>query len=322
MVKKSASICCAIFFLCHFYIYISPTTIFAGEISSTQNTDKEKTVNMPLPNAEQATDIEEEIHALAQKGSAALHGLDPQRVIDSQKSISPEVQKEAEEALKHSQKESPAAVRAYQQYVHDAKRKKELEQYQRSVVAGTITDVKGNVVNKNTVEEYVRRNSERSEYNEKYLVVFISSSMPISTIRTFMEVYGDNPYTVFVLRGVIDNNISKIKPTLRWIRQFACGNDSDPETCHQAPIDINPDLFKRFNINQVPAVLYTPLPASLVSACEGPISVEDNDFLVVYGDAEPLVSLNAFLRARPDDLQLQTVIQSIRKSSKIDAPNS
>jgi len=332
-------------------LFLFNVNIFAGishgndatqqqeQIENKNIADKEKLINQVHPSnlpakveqprttdndaSDDASTVEQQIEHLSKEGSASLHGMDPHAVLNSVNTIPANIQKDATQTLRQSMKESPAAVRAYQQYMQDANRQKELEQYRKSVLNDSVTDATGNAVNKDSVDEYIRKNSDQTEYTNKYIVVFISASMPVSTIKTFMEVYGDNPYTVFVLRGVIDNDISRIKPTVRWIRQFTCAKESDPQTCHQAPIDINPDLFKRFKISQVPAVLYTPLPASLATACDGPINIKDNDFLVVYGDAEPFGPLDAFLRERPDDLQLKAVIKSIIKDAgNLNVPKS
>jgi len=270
-------------------------------------------------------DLNSMVKQINEKGSDALHGLDAKTIQQSPDTLPETVKTDAVQAMKNSQKQSPVAQQAYQQYLADSKRQAELEKMKNTVVDTMITDSKGNVVSKSSLDTYIKNNTDRSEYANKYLTVFISSSMPKNVIQAFMEVYGDNPYTTFVIRGVIDNDISKIKPTIKWVRQFICVDESHPETCHQAPIDINPDFFTRFKIKQVPAVMYTPLPAALAASCDGPISPKETDYFVVYGDAEPLKAVRAFMRERPNDAQLYTIAKSIfgndLKQANVDKKN-
>ncbi|QTA78808.1 Putative Type IV conjugative transfer system pilin assembly protein TrbC [Desulfonema limicola] len=122
-------------------------------------------------------------------------------------------------------------------------------------------------------------------YENKRIYIFISSSMPDDVIRRYITAASPiADKTVFLMRGFV-GGISKIKPTLFYISRILCKDNApgSPE-CLTGVIDVNPNLFKSFNINKVPAVLY--LPGNIQPCGCGDCPDENNmPGFISYGDA-------------------------------------
>ncbi len=90
------------------------------------------------------------------------------------------------------------------------------------------------------------------EHNEKIFII-ISSSIPKHILKNYFETLQKvNTDVTFVLRGTIDG-VKKIKPTLDWIQDILTKNDN---TRYEYNIIIEPRIVSKYNIKQVPAVLY------------------------------------------------------------------
>lgn len=90
------------------------------------------------------------------------------------------------------------------------------------------------------------------ESDEKLFIV-ISSSIPKHILKNYFETLQKvNTDVTFVLRGTIDG-VKKIKPTLDWIQEILTKNDN---TRYEYNIIIEPRIVSKYNIKQVPAVLY------------------------------------------------------------------
>lgn len=96
--------------------------------------------------------------------------------------------------------------------------------------------------------------------NEKIFIV-ISSSMPKETIVNYFKTLEKvNTDVTFVLQGLIGNDISKLNPTLEYIRDLLVKDKNtsleNPENIYFFNIDINPKVIKKFNITYTPAVIF------------------------------------------------------------------
>jgi len=128
--------------------------------------------------------------------------------------------------------------------------------------------------------------------NER-LYLFISSSIPKSTIRryiTTLEKIADLNVT-FVMRGFI-GGLDKAKPTLDFIREVLykveeCDFRETQCEMFATGVNIDPQLFRRYKIERVPAVAY----ATGVNVLQPEMSeglretVEIGKSYTVYGDA-------------------------------------
>jgi type-F conjugative transfer system pilin assembly protein TrbC len=140
--------------------------------------------------------------------------------------------------------------------------------------------------------------------------VFISSAMPLATIRNYaasVARLGD-PNISLVLRGFVDG-VTKIQPTIGFIasvlqRDPACRpQDGD---CEMLPsgLVVDPLLFRRYRIDRVPAVVYVRgLKAEDAGLSEGdPKNTTISDHYAAYGDA-----------------RLEYLLDQIRKESDSDS---
>ena len=90
------------------------------------------------------------------------------------------------------------------------------------------------------------------EHNEKIFII-ISSSIQKHILKNYFETLQKvNTDVTFVLRGTIDG-VKKIKPTLDWIQEILTKNDN---TRYEYNVIIEPRIVSKYNIKQVPAVLY------------------------------------------------------------------
>lgn len=123
--------------------------------------------------------------------------------------------------------------------------------------------------------------------------VFISSAMPLATIRNYaasVARLGD-PNVSLVMRGFVDG-MTKIQPTIGFIasvlqRDQGCRpQDGDCEML-PAGLVVDPLLFRRYRIDRVPAVVY----ARGLKAEDAGLSEDDpknttiSDHYAAYGDA-------------------------------------
>ena len=90
------------------------------------------------------------------------------------------------------------------------------------------------------------------EHNEKIFII-ISSSIQKHILKNYFETLQKvNTDVTFVLRGTI-GGVKKIKPTLDWIQEILTKNDN---TRYEYNVIIEPRIVSKYNIKQVPAVLY------------------------------------------------------------------
>lgn len=90
------------------------------------------------------------------------------------------------------------------------------------------------------------------DHNEKIFIV-ISSSIPKHIIQNYFEMLQKvNTDITFVLRGTI-GGIKEIKPTLEWMQDVLTKNNN---TRYEYNVVIEPRIVSKYNIEQVPAVLY------------------------------------------------------------------
>jgi len=97
---------------------------------------------------------------------------------------------------------------------------------------------------------------------DERLYIFISSAMPLSTLRNYadsMARLGD-PNITLVMRGFV-GGMTQIRPTIRFIasvlqRDPVC--DPEEGECAMLPVGlaVDPLLFRRYGIDRVPAVVY------------------------------------------------------------------
>lgn len=108
------------------------------------------------------------------------------------------------------------------------------------------------------------------------IYLFISSSIPKSTLRNYFADMAAtrSPNVHALMRGLI-GGMKKIGPTLEFVTSVSvkepdCDIKSGECEMNRVNVQINPQLFKQYNVTRMPAIVYVP--------------ASDKDFLAVYGD--------------------------------------
>jgi len=123
--------------------------------------------------------------------------------------------------------------------------------------------------------------------------IFISSSMPLQTVRTYaasVARLGD-PRVVMVMRGFV-GDMTRIQPTIRFVadvlkRHPSCSPAEGECDMVPANLVVDPLLYRRYAIDRVPAVVFARgVKAENPGLSEGDIKNTDiTDSYTVYGDA-------------------------------------
>jgi type-F conjugative transfer system pilin assembly protein TrbC len=129
--------------------------------------------------------------------------------------------------------------------------------------------------------------------SDERIYVFISSSMPLQTVRNYaasVDRLGDQNITL-VMRGFVEG-MTKIQPTIRFIgsvlqRDQSCRPQEGECEMLPASLAVDPLLFRRYGVDRVPAVVY----ARGVKAEDAALSEGDakntsiTEHYTAYGDA-------------------------------------
>lgn len=155
---------------------------------------------------------------------------------------------------------------------------------------------KYNEQTKNTIEQLEKTNSplvSKNQYlnaNEKLFIV-ISSSLPKETIQSYFQMLeGVNLDVTFIMRGVIGTP-QKIMPTVNYINELLVKNPKEDatkqENRYQFNVEINPKITRRFDVKEVPAILFIKNYNPVVQEYKEVIGTPDKDehYWIAYGDA-------------------------------------
>lgn len=124
------------------------------------------------------------------------------------------------------------------------------------------------------------------------LYLFISSSIPVETVRSYIADIArvhDANIEVF-MRGFV-GGMTSIKPTARYVSSLIlkdkdCDIKSDKCATNKVSVQIDPLLFRRYGIEQVPALVYARGVKRLMPGSEGIENhMKVSDYYVMYGDA-------------------------------------
>lgn len=129
--------------------------------------------------------------------------------------------------------------------------------------------------------------------SDERVYIFISSSMPIQTIRAYVDsvVRLNDQNIQLVMRGFI-GGVSKIGPTTSFIsaaikNDANCDESREKCTVKRANVNIDPLLFRKYDIDRVPSIVYAKGVKVLdPGMSEGKTdNVQINDFYSIFGDA-------------------------------------
>lgn len=153
------------------------------------------------------------------------------------------------------------------------------------------------------------------------IFIFVSASMPMQTLRAYardLDRLGDQNI-VMVLRGFVDG-MRYFQPTLDFlgkvlVKETGCRlNSSKPCESYQANIQIDPLVFHKLDISQVPAVAYVQsiqmVDAGQSMGRSGNL-VAEPDAVVVYGDAALTYALQQIAEATHSP-GIQKLIHALR----------
>ncbi len=157
-----------------------------------------------------------------------------------------------------------------------------------------------------------------SQYERIY--IFISSSVPVETLRAYVEDINKigEPNIVMVMRGFI-GGVKYAKPTQDFITALAKKNprcNFKKEKCdfYASNVIVDPLLFRKYNVSQVPAIVYAPnvvlKDSGQSEGKEGNVSV--SDFFMLSGDVSLSFALNSIYKeSKSDSLKkAHTVLES------------
>lgn len=189
----------------------------------------------------------------------------------------------------HKKQGKGMAEKTYQRYLS--------KEFQEKLQAETERLKEG--IFKKPVEEYysdsrkeIRKTEGKLPLTER-IYIFISSSVPIETLRNYaiaVDKLGD-PNVVMVMRGFVDG-MKYIKPTIKFLgdvmrKDLNCDMMRKKCDAYRAEFAIDPLLFRRYQITKVPAVVYAininVVDAQMSEGLENNTKV--SDYYVLYGDA-------------------------------------
>ena len=137
-------------------------------------------------------------------------------------------------------------------------------------------------------KESVRRENLLREDERVY--VFVSSSVPTDMVRAYVRDASmlKSRNVIFVLRGGV-KGLRFIRPTVEWVystvvRDPECLNSGKRCRVYPVRFQIDPFLFRRFGIDEVPAVVYVRGVIPRVGYSEGLPETEMGKAFVSYGD--------------------------------------
>ncbi len=102
--------------------------------------------------------------------------------------------------------------------------------------------------------------NEYLNHNER-IIIAISSSVPKETIKNYFDSLSEVPQDIsFVMNGFIGNDIKYALPTINYIKELLekrnVSSKKNIEDRYLFKIDINPKIFMKYNLTNVPAVIY------------------------------------------------------------------
>lgn len=126
---------------------------------------------------------------------------------------------------------------------------------------------------------------------DERIYIFVSSSVPKDALRNYardLDALGQ-PRMSIVMRGFV-GGMTKVRPTLEFLRGVLFKDENcyaDKCEAYLAPVLIDPLLFRRYGIEDVPAVVYAKGVRVMDSTVSEGVKegAETGDYYVLYGDA-------------------------------------
>jgi type-F conjugative transfer system pilin assembly protein TrbC len=146
--------------------------------------------------------------------------------------------------------------------------------------------------------------------NAEQLYLFVSSSVPLNTLRNYAAMI-DRACAgeiIMVLRGFV-GGMKKIRPTMEFIGEVlkknpGCNLAKEKCDSYQVNIQVDPQLFQRFGIEEVPALVYLQTGADAAEVTQA-------EPIIIYGDAG-LDYLLERINQEAKNAELNTLIAALR----------
>ena len=146
--------------------------------------------------------------------------------------------------------------------------------------------------------------------NTEQIYLFISSSVPLTTLRNYAAMI-DRARTgqvIMVLRGFV-GGMKKIKPTMEFIAEIlkkdpTCDLTKTKCDSYQVNIQVDPQLFQHFGIEEVPALAYLKIS-------ESDAEEKQAEPIIINGDAS-LDYLLERINREVKSADLNTLIAALR----------
>ena len=150
------------------------------------------------------------------------------------------------------------------------------------------------------------------------IYIFISSSMPRETLRNYVRDVArlKDPNVRLVMRGLV-GGVRYIKPTMRFVSGILLKEPScDPEKSrcerYAAGVNVDPQLFSCYGIDQVPAIVYgrnvTVLDREMSEGMDS--NLTSGEFYTIHGDVALGYALERF-RSETNSQALATLIRKL-----------
>lgn len=151
------------------------------------------------------------------------------------------------------------------------------------------------------------------------IYLFVSSSMPMAALRNYAADLGGlaDPNIRMLMRGMV-GGMKYVRPTTEFVSRVTVADTECKifqEQCgaHNVNFMIDPLLFRRFGIAQVPAVVYVSdlrvIDAALSEGLVGNAKAAESH--VVYGDA-PIAFLLKQIQKKADSGSLQRIVTALQ----------
>lgn len=124
-------------------------------------------------------------------------------------------------------------------------------------------------------------NSSPSKEKKERIFIVISSSIPINNLHELFEIFSGEENVFFILRGFI-GGVSRFAPTKEFLEKVI---QRDKERYFNVNIEINPKITRRYDIQKVPALIYTQNFNEILQEPSAIPSLENREekYYIVYG---------------------------------------
>lgn len=217
--------------------------------------------------------------------------------------------------MQYGKSEAEKTVKTYQSSEFQEKLRKETDRV-KTQIFGLRSD---SIENSAETAQYSKGQGRVFSPNER-VYIFISSSVPTETLRAYLHdinKVGD-PNIIMVMRGFI-GGMKYLKPTQRFIASLQKVDplcDGTKEKCKMMAgnLIVDPLLFRKYNVSQVPAIVYASnvilKDSGQSEGQESNVSVSES--FTLSGDVPLSFALNSIYKeAKSDSLKkAQTILDS------------